>query len=142
MRELLFNNTEYQIEEGSEIRVYDPTRMFGEWIKIYTEEYSVDCTNLKRDGEYTIFRIDKIEDIELESIPDEVLETVEEEIDNNTELEEAVLIEEETSDDEVVEVKNLSGMLKADLIDYALSLGKEVTPKMTKAQIIECINND
>ena len=33
-------------------------------------------------------------------------------------------------------------MLKADLIEYAKNIGVEVNPKMTKAKIIEAIENN
>ena len=43
---------------------------------------------------------------------------------------------------EIEEEANLKSMLKADLIEYAKNIGVEVNSKMTKAKIIEVIENN
>lgn len=68
MRELTLGGITYHIEEGSILNLPDPTRMYGEEITIYTDKFSVNCTNLNREGSMVTFRVNKIEDIINEGI--------------------------------------------------------------------------
>ena len=84
--------------------------MFGDWIKICTDEFDVECSKLEHRRGMSKFKVDTITE-------------------RNTPIE----IEEEI---------NLKSMLKADLIEYAKNIGVEVNSKMTKAKIIEAIEDN
>ena len=110
MYDLTFLGKNYKIEEGSIIEVEDTSMMFGDWIKICTDEFDVECSKLEHKRGISKFKVDTI-----------------------TKRDTPVEIEEEV---------NLKSMLKADLIEYAKNIGVEVNPKMTKAKIIEAIENN
>ena len=109
MYDLTFLGKDYKIEEGSIIEVEDKSTMFGDWIKICTDEFDVECSKLEHKRGISKFKVDII-----------------------TKRDTPVEIEEEV---------NLKSMLKADLIEYAKNIGVEVNSKMTKAKIIEAIEN-
>lgn len=109
MYDLTFLGKDYKIEEGSIIEVEDKSTMFGDWIKICTDEFDVECSKIEHKRGITKFKVDTI-----------------------TERDTPVEIEEHI---------NYNSMRKADLIDFAKNLGVEVDSKMTKAKIIEAIEN-
>ena len=110
MYDLTFLGKDYKIEEGSIIEVQDTSTMFGDWIKICTDEFDVECSKIGHVRGISKFKVDTI-----------------------TERDTPIEIEEEI---------NLKSMLKADLIEYAKNIGVEVNSKMTKAKIIEAIENN
>lgn len=110
MYDLTFMGQDYRIEIGSIIEVEDKMRMFGDWVKLCTDEFDVDLSKVSHVRGITQFRVEDI-------------------VDRDTPIE----IEEEV---------NLKSMLKADLIEYAKNIGVEVNSKMTKAKIIEAIENN
>lgn len=115
MYDLTFMGQDYRIEIGSIIEVEDKMRMFGDWIKLCTDEFDVDLSKVSHVRGITQFRVEDI-------------------IDRDTPI---------VTPPEVVEEKvNLKSMLKADLIEYAQNIGIEVNSKMTKAKIIEAIENN
>lgn len=115
MYDLTFMGQDYRIEIGSIIEVEDKMRMFGDWIKLCTDEFDVDLSKVSHIRGITQFRVEDI-------------------IDRDTPI---------VTPPEVVEEKvNLKSMLKADLIEYAQNIGIEVNSKMTKAKIIEAIENN
>lgn len=114
MYDLTFMGQDYRIEIGSIIEVEDKMRMFGDWVKLCTDEFDVELSKVSHVRGITQFRVEDIIDRDTPIVIPEVVE----------------------------EKVNLKSMLKADLIEYAKNIGVEVNPKMTKAKIIEAIENN
>ena len=114
MYDLTFMGQDYRIEIGSIIEIEDKMRMFGDWVKLCTDEFDVELSKVSHVRGITQFRVEDIIDRDTPVVIPEVVE----------------------------EKVNLKSMLKADLIKYAKNIGVEVNPKMTKAKIIEAIENN
>ena len=114
MYDLTFMGQDYRIEIGSIIEVEDKMRMFGDWVKLCTDEFDVELSKVSHVRGITQFRVEDIIDRDTPIVIPEVVE----------------------------EKVNLKSMLKTDLIEYAKNIGVEVNPKMTKAKIIEAIENN
>ena len=114
MYDLTFMGQDYSIEIGSIIEVEDKMRMFGDWVKLCTDEFDVELSKVSHVRGITQFRVEDIIDRDTPIVIPEVVE----------------------------EKVNLKSMLKTDLIEYAKNIGVEVNPKMTKAKIIEAIENN
>ena len=114
MYDLTFMGQDYRIEIGSIIEVEDKMRMFGDWVKLCTDEFDVELSKVSHVRGITQFRVEDIIDRDTPVVIPEVVE----------------------------EKVNLKSMLKTDLIEYAKNIGVEVNPKMTKAKIIEAIENN
>lgn len=71
MYELVINESTYNIEEGSIIYLKDNSKMFGDWIKICTDEFDVECTKLEYKNGFSIFKVDKI--IDKPDVVDEIV---------------------------------------------------------------------
>ena len=113
MYDLTFMGQDYSIEIGSIIEVEDKMRMFGDWVKLCTDEFDVELSKVSHVRGITQFRVEDIIDRDTPIVIPEVVE----------------------------EKVNLKSMLKTDLIEYAKNIGVEVNSKMTKAKIIEAIEN-
>ena len=120
MKELIFQGVKYEIEEGSIIRIHDPKNIYGEWLKIMTDEFSTECIFIKREGAVSLFKVIAIDPIISDNITAGVLDVTE---------------------DTKAANKPLKSMLKSELIDYATSLGLDVKSSMSKTQIIEMIES-
>ena len=114
MYDLTFMGQDYSIEIGSIIEVEDKMRMFGDWVKLCTDEFDVELSKVSHVRGITQFRVEDIIDRDTPIVIPEVVE----------------------------EKVNLKSMLKTDLIEYAKNIGVEVNSKMTKAKIIEAIENN
>lgn len=114
MYDLTFMGQDYRIEIGTIIEVEDKMRMFGDWVKLCTDEFDVELSKVSHVRGITQFRVEDIIDRDTPVVIPEVVE----------------------------EKVNLKSMLKTDLIEYAKNIGVEVNPKMTKAKIIEAIENN
>ena len=114
MYDLTFMGQDYRIEIGSIIEVEDKMRMFGDWVKLCTDEFDVELSKVSHVRGITQFRVEDIIDRDTPIVIPEVVE----------------------------EKVNLKSMLKTDLIEYAKNIGVEVNPKVTKAKIIEAIENN
>lgn len=108
MFELTLNGITYYVEEGCIMDIPDPTQMFGQFIKICTDEFDVECTNVGFSNGISKFKVEKI-------------------IERTSPIFEPA--------------KPLKEMLKSELIEYANLIGVEVNTRMTKAMIIEAIEN-
>ena len=114
MYDLTFMGQDYRIEIGTIIEVEDKMRMFGDWVKLCTDEFDVELSKVSHVRGITQFRVEDIIDRDTPVVIPEVVE----------------------------EKVNLKSMLKTDLLEYAKNIGVEVNPKMTKAKIIEAIENN